>query len=180
MPKSQVSCVWLCVTLNALGVHKGWEWRVQINSLHLCSFVASPELATKGHFAVCTLFIKMCCQNHTALQHQASLFLYVWFIYIRDTFLHKMYNRSSDKNSLEPLALWFVVDSKRFWRWSVTLGIAGFQDLLQLTWRFGKTVLKMECNTRDCWVSGLTRTNTTFRELDLFPSSGPLIEVSSF
>jgi len=26
-------------------------WRVQINSLHLCSFVASLELATKGHFA---------------------------------------------------------------------------------------------------------------------------------
>jgi hypothetical protein len=26
-------------------------WRVQINSQHLCSFVASLELATKGHFA---------------------------------------------------------------------------------------------------------------------------------
>ena len=26
-------------------------WGVQINSLHLCSFVASLELATKGHFA---------------------------------------------------------------------------------------------------------------------------------
>lgn len=51
MPKSQAGCVLLCVSLSALGVHKGWVWGVQINSLHLCSFVASLELATKGHFA---------------------------------------------------------------------------------------------------------------------------------
>jgi hypothetical protein len=46
-------------------------------------------------------------------------------------------------------------------------------------------VLTMVYNTQDYWVFGLFPSsgileNTTFRKLDPFPSSGPVIEISSF
>ena len=98
MSKSQAGCVLLCVSLSALGVHKGWVWRVQINSLHLCSFVASLELATKGHFADVHSSSKYYKEPKTYRNFTwFGFFKYTWFFNVTDKIVFKISARSSVK-----------------------------------------------------------------------------------